>query len=121
MSNGGYGVVDYHAGTSPAHDGAYLLAHVGLIAVYRAALTGGFLLLKLAAIQPLMGVRLKGFILLWHHFCAKFLMAIKRYHLRYYALFSIYLSHHLTQFLIAKIGEKSKIYTTFVYYKYQLL
>jgi hypothetical protein len=49
--NSRYGVVDDHSRACPAHYGADLLAHIGLVAVDMAVLTRRFLLSKFAAIE----------------------------------------------------------------------
>ena len=56
MSNSCDGVVDNHSWSCPAHYGTDLLAHIGFIAMDRAAFTCWFLLAKFATVKAFMGV-----------------------------------------------------------------
>lgn len=60
MPDGQHGVDEQHAGAAPAHNGADLLTHFGLVAVYFAGGAKGFGFHKGAVFNALQGVIMQG-------------------------------------------------------------
>ena len=60
MPDDQHGVDEQHAGAAPAHNGADLLTHFGLVAVYFAGGAKGFGFHKGAAFNALQGVIMQG-------------------------------------------------------------
>ena len=80
MPDGGEGMVEEHAGTGPAHDGADAFAHFFAVAMDGAIFAGRFADAEFASVEPPYGVAEKFSALAAEFFVMFFVPAIHAYH-----------------------------------------
>ena len=80
-------MVKQHAGTCVAHDGTYLFAHTGVVAMNGALLAGGFSFAVPAMRKVCVSILQQGFAMGAKRVVAFFVPAIEGNHLRYDTLF----------------------------------
>ena len=98
VAEGGERVVEEHTRAGPAHNGANLLAHLGLVAVYRAPFARTLRIPKLAGVESAVGILDKFDILCRRSLHTQFVAAIQPYHFIYYALLAFDALAHILLF-----------------------